>query len=316
MSVDAMNWAMQADVNNPTAKLVLLTLAHHHNNETGRCFPSIPRLMEVTELCRSSVFRSIRYLEEREMIERVNTLGQSTQYNLALEFSFRVERTASYKKAKIPQSLRTQVLERDAYRCVICDSHKELACDHIIPEVKGGATTLDNLQTMCKPCNFSKGSGSDTRTIKTRCQKDTKIGHSETKVGHSDTLKGSKSKRTSSPRAQQLSADWIPTPKLLEWAKERAPHVDTATETEKFINYFLDGPARPSWDGSWRNWIIRAVRDYDPKTKRHTTRMDGQRSRNNQLIDEALARRKQGADDPRADGAPRLRLITSGTTLT
>jgi len=116
--------------------------------------------------------------------------------------------------------------------------------------------------------------------------------------------------------AKKLPADWEPTPKLLEWAKERAPHVDTATETEKFINYFLNGPARLSWEGSWRNWIIRAVEGYGHKTKRQTTRMDGQRSRNNQLIDEALARRKQETNGRRADDPPQLRLITGSTPIT
>lgn len=60
-------------------------------------------------------------------------------------------------KQKIPGSLRVQVMERDEYRCVTCNSHKDLACDHIIPESKGGPTTFENLQTMCRPCNSRKG---------------------------------------------------------------------------------------------------------------------------------------------------------------
>jgi hypothetical protein len=60
-------------------------------------------------------------------------------------------------KQKIPHKLRQAVYERDAYRCVKCGSHKDLSLDHIHPESKGGATTLKNLQTMCRPCNSSKG---------------------------------------------------------------------------------------------------------------------------------------------------------------
>ena len=63
----------------------------------------------------------------------------------------------SYTKAVIPAALRTQVFERDAYRCLHCGTHKTLTCDHITPESKGGATTLDNLQTLCKSCNSKKG---------------------------------------------------------------------------------------------------------------------------------------------------------------
>lgn len=60
-------------------------------------------------------------------------------------------------KAVIPAGLRTQVFERDAYRCKHCGTHKDLRADHIHPESKGGPATLDNLQTLCAPCNSKKG---------------------------------------------------------------------------------------------------------------------------------------------------------------
>lgn len=61
------------------------------------------------------------------------------------------------RKRKVPQWLRTQVFERDAYRCVQCGSHKALHADHIYPFSKGGECTLDNLQTLCGSCNIRKG---------------------------------------------------------------------------------------------------------------------------------------------------------------
>lgn len=65
---------------------------------------------------------------------------------------------ARYKqKAKISAGLRREVYERDAYRCVTCGGHTDLSLDHIIPESKGGPTTSENLQTMCRPCNSAKG---------------------------------------------------------------------------------------------------------------------------------------------------------------
>ena len=63
-----------------------------------------------------------------------------------------------YSKAKISRSLSKRVMERDAYRCVTCNTHIDLCCDHIVPESKGGETTFANLQTMCRPCNSRKGS--------------------------------------------------------------------------------------------------------------------------------------------------------------
>lgn len=61
------------------------------------------------------------------------------------------------KKQVINRILRTQVFERDAYRCQHCGTHKDLRADHIFPESKGGPTTLDNLQTLCHSCNSIKG---------------------------------------------------------------------------------------------------------------------------------------------------------------
>lgn len=67
------------------------------------------------------------------------------------------ERKPRYQKKRISHSLRIKVFERDKYRCVYCGTHLNLTCDHIFPESKGGETTFDNLQTMCKSCNSKKG---------------------------------------------------------------------------------------------------------------------------------------------------------------
>ena len=62
-----------------------------------------------------------------------------------------------YLKQPISQSLRHQVFERDGHRCVRCESVMRLSADHVVPESQGGQTTLDNLQTLCMPCNNEKG---------------------------------------------------------------------------------------------------------------------------------------------------------------
>jgi NADH-quinone oxidoreductase E subunit len=68
------------------------------------------------------------------------------------------------RERHVPHKLRYQVLMRDRFRCRACgrspatDLLVELEIDHITPFSKGGATTLENLQTLCKECNIGKGS--------------------------------------------------------------------------------------------------------------------------------------------------------------
>lgn len=70
---------------------------------------------------------------------------------------YEIIRSKVKTKKKIGAKLRTQVYERDGYRCVKCSTHLNLTCDHIHPESLGGETSLSNLQTMCKSCNSKKG---------------------------------------------------------------------------------------------------------------------------------------------------------------
>jgi predicted restriction endonuclease len=64
---------------------------------------------------------------------------------------------SSRRSAAISQHKRKMVYERNQYRCVTCGSFKDLSVDHIIPASRGGSDDIDNLQTMCIPCNTKKG---------------------------------------------------------------------------------------------------------------------------------------------------------------
>ncbi|MDC5514499.1 HNH endonuclease [Acinetobacter baumannii] len=71
------------------------------------------------------------------------------------------ERSQKYMKKKIGLKLRLEVYERDGFKCVTCGVQKNLTLDHIKPEILGGVSTIENLQTMCKSCNSSKGTKYD-----------------------------------------------------------------------------------------------------------------------------------------------------------
>src|ERR1700736_1928147 len=57
------------------------------------------------------------------------------------------------------QRTRALVLERDNFRCKFCGATAEqekLEVDHILPEALGGTDSLNNLATLCQPCNRGK----------------------------------------------------------------------------------------------------------------------------------------------------------------
>lgn len=88
--------------------------------------------------------------------------GLAENYERNREAARQIELRRRKRKDKssllvISRQLRKAVYERDDYRCVKCGSRFELSCDHIQPASKGGLATLENLATLCKPCNSRKG---------------------------------------------------------------------------------------------------------------------------------------------------------------
>ena len=57
---------------------------------------------------------------------------------------------------KIPEEMRQAVFERDSFSCRECGSGDFLQCDHVHPVSKGGETTMENLQALCRVCNARK----------------------------------------------------------------------------------------------------------------------------------------------------------------
>lgn len=47
---------------------------------------------------------------------------------------------------------------RKSKKCAFCSSSSSLTVDHIKPKSRGGANTIDNVQTLCTNCNGMKGS--------------------------------------------------------------------------------------------------------------------------------------------------------------
>jgi hypothetical protein len=63
----------------PTEKLVMLVVASHRNEETGRCFPSQSLVAEKSGLTDRTVRRSLTSLEEKGLISRAKQTGKSDE---------------------------------------------------------------------------------------------------------------------------------------------------------------------------------------------------------------------------------------------
>lgn len=172
-----------------------------------------------------------------------------------------------------------------------------------------------------------------TNTIHDECNQpdDTIHGEMNSIHGESDTIHGemdsiqdecltvkNHQKPPKEPREtkHRLSADWRPDDRLLLWAQERAPHVDTTLETERFLDHFVhikpDRRTDQGWCASWRNWILRARRDYTPAAARFPTRSERTTQRNATILGDALADRSASHDSVRnLPGLP-FRLIEGG----
>jgi len=76
-------------------------------------------------------------------------------------------------RISIPLTRRT-VMMRDNYTCQYCGVRppkNEMTIDHIIPRVRGGQTTWENVVCACRSCNLRKGSKSLAQSKMRLCKK-------------------------------------------------------------------------------------------------------------------------------------------------
>ena len=85
MSHQAERWAKRQRGIPTGARFVLRCIADAHNGQTGRCDPSVARLMDETGYSADAIGRHIRALEDAGLVTAERMVGQRTRYILHAE---------------------------------------------------------------------------------------------------------------------------------------------------------------------------------------------------------------------------------------
>jgi hypothetical protein len=143
-----------------TARLVVMALVMDARARDGNRFTTPATIGALAEMTRASVtavragIRELKALGELEVTD-AGQLGQV--FTVILPEAGPPPPKACPSRPPIPIGVRAYVLARDGWKCVTCGCPDDLTIDHVWPWSKGGTSEAGNLQTLCRPCNSSKG---------------------------------------------------------------------------------------------------------------------------------------------------------------
>lgn len=86
MSIQAVGWVLSNSRSRGFARLVLISLANHHNDGTGRCNPGYRLISQEAGISRSAVTAQIRKLEELEELTVITPGTSHTAAEYRLNF--------------------------------------------------------------------------------------------------------------------------------------------------------------------------------------------------------------------------------------
>jgi len=118
---------------------------HTDNEEIFICSDCVERSF----FCRKDLLNaSMKY---RKIVGEEKFIGELFDLaKLFLQNIFRNQRKA------IPKQRREIILRKFGFKCVECQTDKNLEIDHIKPYSLGGTDEEENLQVLCKSCNRKK----------------------------------------------------------------------------------------------------------------------------------------------------------------
>lgn len=135
MSSEALAWAFKQSVKPSSVKLTLIALCECANYKTGKIFPSIEHLCEITGQNRKTIIANIAILEQQGLIadtgERAGTTRQIKVYQAHLGTVPKVERSQKRNSSK---NGRKESQKRDTEPSREPSSNKHTVRARVIPD--------------------------------------------------------------------------------------------------------------------------------------------------------------------------------------
>lgn len=293
MSVRALSWSFSLPLQDMAAKGVLHALADHAD-EDWKCWPSLSRIALFVGCSENTARRALQRVEAMGIISREARPGQSDMYRLNADFKTvadvqakAAKTTVPYTKAEIPYLLRHAVFVRDGMACLHCGDTDvdHLTADHVVPEFHGGPNTMENLQTLCMPCNRKKGLNLDpsqggtshdgtpqggTLPLPPWDLTPPNVGGDPSQGGTRTTIEPSRTKKITVKSAKRSSDERLGTrlPADFELTPDRRAIAEAEGQPPErtfaiFVDYWRAASGASAkkldWDATWRNWCRRAA---------------------------------------------------------
>ena len=112
---------------------------------------------EPMQICNMRRAIVLLFLEKAHAVEQIDIEIRSVSNSIKMPTVIRL-----FNYIKLPRNsivlTRKNILKRDSFTCQYCDTKTlPLTVDHIMPKVRGGMDSWNNLTTACVKCNNMKG---------------------------------------------------------------------------------------------------------------------------------------------------------------
>ncbi len=228
MSMQLMVHAMHAKVGNPLRKLVLIKLADNANDH-GECWPSYRHIADQCEISRRSVINHIDALVKAGFLQKTSRSG------------------------KCGDVANLYLLELGGASTAPGGASPALAGESPAP---GGASPAPPPSESPAPHRTSHSSEPVKEATPLTPQGGNDAKSTRGEKPHSSAIHP---RAAPQPKgAHPLPRDWLPSPQLVDWAREKQLALDLAYHTEAFCDYWRDRRTKKiDWDASWRIWMRR-----------------------------------------------------------